>query len=97
MKIKISLGTIFQGTCVLAITFILLGDKVLPKSLGNVSLNTRETIYQTFTKFITDEKEEFKRLKGTDRNPKYKVKMEKPGEYFDRALEDAEKETNSTN
>ncbi len=79
MKIKINLGTIFQTTCVLAITFIVLGDKVLPKSLGNASTNTRETIYKTVTTFIAEEKEEFKRLKGTDKNPKYKVKMETPG------------------
>lgn len=97
MKIKISLGKIFQVSGVLAISFILLGDKILPKSLANASANTRERIYKTVTNFMAEEKEEFQRLKGADRNPKYKVKMEKPGEYFDRALEDAEKETNSTN
>ncbi len=97
MKIKISLGTIFQVTCVLGITFILLGDKVLPKSLGNASANRRETIYKTVSKFIAQEQEEFKRLKETDKNPKYKVKMKTPGEYFDRALEEAEQQTNLTN
>ncbi|MDJ0507852.1 MAG: hypothetical protein QNJ64_01140 [Crocosphaera sp.] len=90
MKITINLCTIFQGTCVLAITFIILGDKVLPKSIGNVSLNTRETIYKTVTTFIADEKEEFKRLKGADRNPKYKVKMGKPGQYFEHTLKETE-------
>ncbi len=97
MKIVIRLGTIFNVTLVLAIAFILLGDKIFPKSLGNASANTRNKIYETVTKFIAEEKEEFSRLKGGKEKAKVKTKFIKPGTYFDQAVDEAEKQTNVTN
>ncbi|ACB50107.1 hypothetical protein cce_0756 [Crocosphaera subtropica ATCC 51142] len=97
MKISINLGVILQISMILVIAFILLGDKVLPKSVGNLSTNTRDTIYKTVSQFIANEKEEYKSLKGDKEKGTIKVKFHKTGEYFDRAVDAAEKQTNATN
>ncbi|MDJ0598531.1 MAG: hypothetical protein QNJ37_06795 [Crocosphaera sp.] len=97
MKISINLGIILQVSAVFAIAFILLGDKVLPKSVGKVSTNTRETIHKTVTQFIAEEREEYKNLKGDKEKGTVKVKFNKTGQFFDRAVEAAEKQTNATN
>jgi Sec-independent protein translocase protein TatA len=97
VRVVINLGVIFNGTLVLAVAFILLGDKVLPKSLGNVSSNTRNTIHKTVTEFIAEEKEIFNRGKGEKKTAKIKTKFMKPGTYFDQAVDEAEKQTNATN
>ena len=97
MKISINLGVILQVSLVFAIAFILLGDKVLPKSVGQVSTNTRDTIYKTVTKFIAEEKAEYSSLKGDKEKGTIKVKFQKSDEFFNRAVEAAEKQTNATN
>ncbi|MDJ0659189.1 MAG: hypothetical protein QNJ42_06820 [Crocosphaera sp.] len=97
MKISINLGVILQVSMVFVIAFILLGDKVLPKSVGQVSTNTRDTIYKTVTKFIAEEKAEYSSLKGDKEKGTIKVKFQKSDEFFNRAVEAAEKQTNATN
>ncbi|MDJ0844797.1 hypothetical protein [Crocosphaera sp.] len=97
MKISINLGVVLQVSLVFAIAFILLGDKILPKSVGKVSTNTRDTIYKTVTQFIAEEKEEYRSLKGDKEKGTIKVKFQKSDEFFDRAVDAAEKQTNATN
>ncbi len=97
MKISINLVTVIQVSCVLAIGFILLGDKVLPKSIGKVSTNTRNTIYKTMTQFIAEEKAEYRSLKGDQEKGTVKVKFQKTDEFFNRAVEAAEKQSNTAN
>ncbi len=96
MKISINLVTILQVSLVFAIAFILLGDKVLPKSVGKLSTNSRDTIYKAVSKFIAEEKEEYRSLKGDQEKGTVKIKFHKTGEYFDRAVDAAEKQTNAT-
>ncbi len=96
MKISINLVTILQVSLVFAIVFILLGDKILPKSVGKVSTDTRDTIYKAVSKFIAEEKEEYRSLKGDQEKGTVKLKFQKTGEYFDRAVDEAEKQTNTT-
>ncbi|MGK7955317.1 MAG: hypothetical protein AB4063_08655 [Crocosphaera sp.] len=95
MKISINLITVTQVSCVLAIAFILLGDKVLPKSIGKVSTNTRNTIYKTVTQFIAEEKAEYRSLKGDKEKGTVRVKFQKTDEFFNRAVDAAEKQNNS--
>ncbi|MEM8780374.1 MAG: hypothetical protein AAGF26_16190 [Cyanobacteria bacterium P01_G01_bin.49] len=97
MRIVIKLETIFDVSLVLVLLFIFSGDKVLPNSLGTVSANTRTTLQKAIAKFIAEEKAEFSRLKGGDEAKRSKFKLQKPDEYFDRAVEQAEKQTNVTN
>lgn len=95
MKISINLGLIFQVSMIFAIAFVLLGDKILPQPVGKVSSNTRNTIYKTVAQFIADEKEEYRSLKGDPEKGTIKVKFETTDEFFNRAVEAAEKQTNS--
>ncbi|MGK7885872.1 MAG: hypothetical protein AB4057_14755 [Crocosphaera sp.] len=95
MKISINLGVILQVGMVFAIAFILLGDKVLPSSVGKVSNNTRDTIYKAVTQFIAEEKEEYRSLKGDKEKGSIKMKFQKTDEIFNRAVDAAEKQTNS--
>ncbi|EAZ89102.1 hypothetical protein [Crocosphaera chwakensis] len=96
MKISINLGMILQGSVIFVIAFILLGDKILPNSVGKVSTNTRETIYKTVSQFIAEEKEEYSTLKGDQEKGTIKVKFETTDEFFNRAVEEAQKQTNSS-
>lgn len=96
MKISINLGVILQVSMVFVIAFILVGDKVLPNSVGKVSTNTRDTIYKTVSQFIAQEKEEYRSLKGDKEKESIKVKFETTNEFFNRAVEAAEKQTNSS-
>ncbi len=93
MKISINLGVILQVSMVFVIAFILSGDKVLPNSVGKVSTNTRDTIYKTVSQFIVEEKEG---LKGDKEQGTIKVKFQKSDQFFNRAVEAAEKQTNSS-
>ncbi|MEA5536294.1 hypothetical protein [Crocosphaera sp. XPORK-15E] len=94
MRIVIRLGTILNVSLVLALAFIFLGDKVLPKSLGTVSQNTRTTLHKSIAKFISEEKQDFTSLKGGEATTK--VKFNKPGTYFERTVNEAEKQTNAS-
>ncbi|WP_198648172.1 hypothetical protein [Cyanothece sp. BG0011] len=96
MKLSINLGVLLQVSMVFVIAFILVGDKVLPNSVGKVSTNTRETIYKTVSQFIAQEKEEYRSLKGDQEKDSIKVKFETTNEFFNRAVEAAEKQTNSS-
>ena len=97
MRISINLGVVLQVSLVFTIAFILLGDKVLPKSVGKVSSNTRNTIYKTVTQFIAEEKAEYRSLKGDQEKGTVKVKFQKTDEFFNRAVEAAEKQSNTAN
>ncbi|MDJ0730570.1 MAG: hypothetical protein QNJ33_11330 [Crocosphaera sp.] len=97
MRISINLGTVLQVSLIFVIAFILLGDKVLPNFVGKFSTNTRDTIYKTVTQFIAEEKEAYRSLKGDKEKRTIKVKFQKTGKYFNRAVEAAEKQTNATN
>ena len=94
MRIVIRLGTIFNLSLVLVLSFIFLGDKVLPKALAKSSINIRITIHKAIAKFIADEQTEFSQLKGGEMTRKQEFKLHKPGSYFDKAVDEAEKQTN---
>lgn len=94
MRIVICLGTIFNLSLVLALSFIFLGDKVLPKALAESSINTRIIIHKAIAKFVAGEKKEFRQLKGGEMTKKQEFKLHKPGSYFDKAVDEAEKQTN---
>ena len=94
MRIVIRLGIIFNLSLVLVLSFIFLGDKILPKVLAESSVNTRITIHKAIAKFVANEKKEFSRLKGGETTKKREFKLHKPGTYFDKAVNEAEKQTN---
>lgn len=95
MKIVVKVSYIFNSALVLGLIFILLGDKFLPKPLSTASANTRNTIQTTVTKFVKNEKQEYKSLKGG--KAKTPVKFRKIGTYFDDRVQEAEKQTNVNN
>ncbi|GBF81101.1 hypothetical protein [Aphanothece sacrum] len=95
MKIVIKLSYIFNSTLVLGLIFILLGDKFLPQPLSTASANTRNSIQTTVIKFMKNERQEYKSLKGGE--AKTPVKFRKMGTYFDDRVQEAEKQINVNN
>ena len=96
VRISIILGVILQVSIVFAIAFILLGDRVLPKPVGKVSTNTRDTIYKAVAQFIAEEKEEYRSLEGDQEKGTIKIKFETTDEFFNRAVEAAEQQGKSS-
>lgn len=88
------LATLFSLSVFLSLGFVFWGDKILPKPLGKISHNTRITLQAKIGKFITEEQQEFGRLKGGDKEKRSKLRL-KPNHYFERAVEEAKKQTNS--
>ena len=95
VRISINLGVILQVSIVFAIAFILLGDRVLPKPVGKVSTNTRDTIYKAVAQFIAEEKEEYRSLKGDQEKGTIQIKFQQTDAIFNRAVDAAEKQPNS--
>ncbi|ACK67732.1 hypothetical protein PCC8801_3782 [Rippkaea orientalis PCC 8801] len=97
MRSKIWFNTIL----LIGLLFIALGDSLLPQPLKNMSKNTRKTLNKAMINWvIVEEVEAVKtpvdQLIKTSPNQDKKI-FHKPGTLFDRALEEAEKQTNVTN
>lgn len=75
--------------------FIGFGDSFLPKPLSTHSKNIREEIHQTIISWVSDDHK--KDSEDLIENPiiKEKVILESPDNFFERALEEAENQTNT--
>ncbi len=89
----------FNTGLLFGLLFIAIGDSFLPKPLSNISLSVRKTLNKAMIDWATyeEKKEAQESLDKPIKQPKKsnKKRFESPGEFFDRVLEEAERETNA--
>lgn len=89
----------FNTLLLIALLFIATGDSFLPQPLNGISKNVRKTINKAMIDWvITEDNKDVKEAKdkGIIQPEKKKEKiLQSPGEFFDRALEEAERQTNA--
>lgn len=89
----------FNSILLIFLLFIATGDTFLPNPLNNMSKNVRKTLNRGLINWVItennkDNKEAKEKLITQPSKSKKKI-LEYPGTFFDRALEEAERQTNA--